>query len=73
MEYQGVGGPNKNHAVNLIFSPQHIDILFLQETKISNPPTSIICRICGSLLSGWTHVNALDTHGGLITAWNEHV
>lgn len=70
---RGLGDLSKCHAINLILAPLKVGVLFLQETKLHNPSPYHFKLVGGSSLTGWLHVDAIDTKGGLITAWDESV
>lgn len=48
-----------------------VEVLLLQETKVSKDMKRIICNIWGTRRGGWQWVPSEGASGGLICIWNE--
>lgn len=70
---RGLGRPEKRRMVKTLVKKEKIDLLFLQETKVSKDINRIIMEIWGSRNFAWEWVPSDGAAAGLITVWKEEV
>ncbi|CAN6352985.1 unnamed protein product [Urochloa humidicola] len=67
---RGLGDPDKCKLVRDTLSTPFLDVACLQETKLDATTTAKARSFLPSSLSDYLCVDACETRGGLITAWN---
>ncbi|CAO1939972.1 unnamed protein product [Urochloa humidicola] len=67
---RGLGDSDKCTTVRNSLSAARLDIVCLQETKLSSTSDAKSCSFLPPTLSNYACVDAAEARGGLITAWN---
>ncbi|KAL9675538.1 hypothetical protein QQ045_003740 [Rhodiola kirilowii] len=69
---RGANGRRKQQAIRDLRSKCRMDVLFIQETKMSKYEEKVISALWGNEKSSWGFVEAEGSRGGLLTIWNSN-
>lgn len=71
--FRGFGSPDKRVVVkNLIFQ-YNIDVVCLQESKLSHPSSSCLLALGSLRLKQWKVLSTSGSAGGILVGWNDNM
>ncbi|CAM8925457.1 unnamed protein product [Rhodiola kirilowii] len=65
-------GRKKIQAIRNLRSKHHMDVVFIQETKISKHEEKVVAAMWGREKLCWRSVDAVGSSGGLLSIWDPH-
>jgi len=66
---RGLGGRIKKRKIQEFVSPNHLDCLLIQETKLSSVFEGVYHYLWGNSFCDWSFAPAVGNSGGILSIW----